>query len=93
MKGWFGMDQWEKKLACALACNRCDAALGPDAPRILSVYDHEPICMSCKKAEEGRDDYEAVSREAIGSCMAETEVLYSDPQGYCLHHFYPFTCR
>jgi hypothetical protein len=25
--------------------------------------------------------------------MAETEVLYSDPQGYCLHHFYPFTCR
>jgi hypothetical protein len=25
--------------------------------------------------------------------MAETELLYSDPNGYCFHHFYPFTCR
>jgi hypothetical protein len=87
------MDQWEKKLTCALACHRCDAELKPDMPRILSVYDHEPICMGCKKAEEGRDDYEAVSRETIGSCMAESEVLYGDPQGYCLHHFFPFTCK
>jgi hypothetical protein len=25
--------------------------------------------------------------------MAETEILYSDPEGYCLYHFYPFTCH
>jgi hypothetical protein len=25
--------------------------------------------------------------------MAETELLYSDPRGYCFHHFYPFTCH
>jgi hypothetical protein len=25
--------------------------------------------------------------------MAETELLYGDPSGYCFHHFYPFTCR
>jgi hypothetical protein len=87
------MDKWEEKLSCALACHRCNTALSPNAPRILSVYDHEPICMVCKAAEENRDDYETVSRNAIGACMAETEVMYSDPNGYCLHHFYPFTCK
>jgi hypothetical protein len=28
----------------------------------------------------------------IGACMAETEVMYSDPGGYCYYHFYPFKC-
>jgi hypothetical protein len=93
MKGWICMDQWEEKLTCALACHRCNAALKPNDSRILSVYDHEPICMSCKADEEKRDDYSVVSRDAIGACMAETEVLYSDPRGYCFHHFYPFTCK
>jgi hypothetical protein len=87
------MDQWEEKLACALVCQRCNGGLKPEDPRILSVYDHEPICMNCKAAEEKRDDYETVSRDAIGSCMAETEVMYGDPKGYCFHHFYPFTCK
>jgi hypothetical protein len=85
-------DTWEGKLACALQCPRCGAALAPSDERILSVYDHEPICMACKKAEEVRIDYEAVAKQAIGQCMAETEVMYSDPQGYCYHHFYPFKC-
>lgn len=87
------MDKWEEKLSCALACHRCGTALGPNDNRILSVYDHEPICMACKKAEEQRPDYESVSRQTIGSCMAETEVMYGDPGGYCLHHFYPFSCK
>ena len=87
------MDQWEEKLSCALKCHRCSAGLGPGDQRILSVYDHEPICLSCKKEEERRLDYEAVARQTIGGCMAETEILYSDPGGYCLHHFYPFTCK
>jgi hypothetical protein len=87
------MDQWEEKLACALVCQRCNGGLKAEDPRILSVYDHEPICMNCKAAEEKRDDYETVSRDAIGSCMAETEVMYGDPKGYCFHHFYPFTCK
>ncbi len=87
------MDQWEEKLACALVCQRCEGALKPDEPRILSVYDHEPICMRCKAAEEEREDYETVSREAIGFCMAETETMYGDPKGFCYHHFYPFTCK
>ncbi len=87
------MDQWEEKLSCALACNRCHTALKPDDKRILSVYDHEAICLACKKEEEQRPDYETVSRQAIGACMAETEIMYSDPRGYCLHHFYPFTCK
>ena len=25
--------------------------------------------------------------------MAETELFYGDPEGYCFHHFYPFTCE
>ena len=87
------MDQWQEKLSCALACSRCGVGLGPEAARILSVYDHEAICMDCKKAEEQRPDYEEVSRQAIGFCMAETEVMYGDPQGYCFHHFYPYTCK
>jgi hypothetical protein len=24
--------------------------------------------------------------------MADTEIQYSDPGGYCFHHFYPYTC-
>ena len=87
------MDQWEKELSCALSCHRCNASLNPDDKRILSVYDHEPICLACKQAEEKKPDYETVSRSMIGTCMAETETLYSDPGGYCLYHFYPFTCK
>ncbi len=87
------MDQWEQKLACAVACHRCRESLRPDQQRILSVYDHEPICIPCKQEEERRPDYETASRETIGACMAETELMYGDPKGFCLHHFYPFTCK
>jgi hypothetical protein len=87
------MDKWKEKLSCALTCHRCHAGLAADDQRILSVYDHEPICLECKAQEEEREDYEAVSRVAIGSCMADTEMMYGDPQGYCYHHFYPFTCK
>jgi hypothetical protein len=87
------MDQWEEKLNCALTCQRCGGGLKPQEPRILSIYDHEPVCMACKKNEEARPDYETVARQTIGACMADTELLYSDPGGYCLHHFYPFTCK
>jgi len=85
-------DKWEEKLSCALQCARCNASLRSEEQRILSVYDHEPICLACKKEEEARPDYKAVSRNMIGSCMAETELMYSDPAGYCYHHFYPFKC-
>jgi hypothetical protein len=64
----------------------------PDELRILSVYDHEAICMECKKEEEKRPDYEKVSRETIGQCMIDTEIQWGDPEGYCYHHFYPFRC-
>ena len=86
-------EQWEKDLACLIVCPRCSQKLDASEQRILSVYDHEPICMACKNAEEEKNDYESVSREAIGNCMAETELLYSDPRGYCFYHFYPFTCK
>ena len=85
-------EEWQDKLSCALECSRCQASLAPDQQRILSVYDHNPICLACKKEEETRPDYEATSRNMIGNCMAETELLYSDPQGYCYFHFYPFKC-
>jgi hypothetical protein len=25
--------------------------------------------------------------------MVDTEVMYSDPGGYCYSHFYPFKCK
>ena len=85
-------DRWEKDLQCALACSRCNKAMRNDDHRILSVYDHQPICMPCKKEEEQRADYQEVSKNTIGSCMAESESMYSDPGGYCYYHFYPFKC-
>ncbi|MDJ0913769.1 MAG: hypothetical protein QNI95_09385 [Desulfobacterales bacterium] len=85
-------DTWEKAIACAIECSRCNKQLGKDDQRILSVYDHQPICLACKKEEENRSDYEAVSRETIGKCLSETEVLYGDPGGYCYYHFYPYKC-
>ncbi|MBW1778471.1 MAG: hypothetical protein JRI76_13650 [Deltaproteobacteria bacterium] len=84
---------WEKGLSCAVSCAACNGALAPDEKRILSVYDHRPICMACKEEEQGRPDYEAVSREMLGQCMIDTEVMYGDPGGYCFYHFYPFTCK
>ena len=84
--------QWEKVLSCAIECTRCSQKLDSNSERILSVYDHQPICIECKKEEESRPDYEAVSKNMIGQCMAETEVMYGDPGGYCYFHFYPFKC-
>ncbi len=86
------IESWEKKLACATQCHRCERKMSAKDPRILSVYDHRPICMTCKGAEEKRSDYEQVSKEAIGQCLINTELAYGDPGGYCYHHFYPFTC-
>ncbi len=85
-------DAWEKTLACALRCERCGCSLSGGNERILSVYDHAPICMDCKGKEEQRDDYEKVAKQMIGTCMADAELLYGDAGGYCYHHFYPFKC-
>lgn len=85
-------DNWKEILACATNCYRCDAKLDPTELRILSVYDHQAICMACKTQEEKRADYEEVSRQTIGQCLIDTEIQYGDPEGYCFHHFYPFKC-
>ncbi len=85
-------DLWEKDLACALQCRRCDRRLLPREERILSVYDHQPICLGCKQVEEKQPDYETVSKQMIGQCLVDTEMAYSDRGGYCYYHFYPFTC-
>ena len=85
-------DAWADKLACAIQCQRCSRKLAPNDPRILSVVDHEAICMACKKEEEKRADYEEISKQTIGQCMIDTEMQWGDPEGYCYHHFYPFRC-
>jgi len=63
---------WKKSIACSTRCSRCDGALSKEDKRILSVYDHEPICLPCKKEEEARPDYETAARNMISACMAET---------------------
>jgi hypothetical protein len=55
-------DVWAEKLTCATHCHRCSQNLGPKEQRILSVYDHEAICMDCKNDEENRPDYEDISK-------------------------------
>jgi len=87
------VDKWQEELTCATACSRCTAQLKGDDLRILSVYDHQPICMACKKKEERRPDYKEAAKGVMGSLMAETELMYSDPGGYGYHHFYPYTCK
>ena len=86
-------ENWEKQLACAVGCQRCGKPLKEKDQRLLSVYDHEPICMSCKAAEEQQPDYEDVSRMMIAECMAKTNKPYGDPASYCFHHFCPFRCK
>jgi len=85
-------DNWEEKLACAVACTACQKAIRPQDLRILSSYTHHPICMDCKRTEEQKQDYAEVSQGMIGQCMVETEILYGDRGSYCYHHFYPFKC-
>ncbi len=84
---------WEKALSCAVSCAACNKALAQDEKRILSVYDHRPICMACKEKEQARPDYEDASKNMIGQCMIDTEMAQGDPGGYCFYHFYPFTCK
>ena len=50
-------DNWEERLACAIACTGCHKSLGPKDLRILSSYTHDPICMDCKKTEEQKPEY------------------------------------
>ena len=76
-------DNWEEKLACAVACASCKKAIGPQDLRILSSYTHHPICMDCKKIEEKKPYYAEVSQGMIGKCMVETEILYGDKGSYC----------
>jgi hypothetical protein len=83
---------WREKLACAVECKRCHKGLNPRDQRILSSYDHEAICMDCKRAEEKRSDYEEVSKSLIGECLADSELMQSDPGDYCYSHFYPYKC-
>ena len=85
-------DAWAENLACAIECQRCSHKLAPSDPRILSVVDHKAICMDCKREEEKRDDYQEISKRTIGQCLIDTEMQWGDPEGYCYHHFYPFTC-
>ena len=85
-------ETWDEKLSCATQCDHCHQKLGQKDQRILSVYDHLPICMTCKKAEEKRPDHEAVLREMVGQCLIDTEIAYGDPGGFCFYHFYPYTC-
>ena len=86
------MDKWEEVISCAITCSRCNGKMKPEDQRILSAYDHQAICMPCKKAEELRPDYSEVSRNTIGECIDSTEHQYGDPHGFCFHHFYPYTC-
>lgn len=85
-------DPWKEKIMCMIQCPRCGSSLKAEDERILSVYDHEPVCMKCKGEEEKRPDYADVSKMMIGQCLIDTEMAYSDPGGYCYHHFYPYKC-
>jgi hypothetical protein len=84
---------WEKELSCASECGQCGKSLGRKDRRILSVYDHHPICMACKQVEETRADYPDQSKQTVAECIATTGKPYGDTASYCFHHFLPFSCK
>jgi hypothetical protein len=86
------MDDWEKELSCAEQCHQCGKEMGSAERRVLSVYTHYPICLECKKVEEGRSDYGDQSKGMIAECITKTGKPYGNPQGYCFHHFMPYKC-
>ena len=86
-------ENWEKKLACASQCQRCQTPLEAKDRRFLSVYDHSAICSQCKKAEEKRPDYEDATKQMIADCIQTTGKPYGDTASYCFHHFCPFKCK
>ena len=85
-------EQWEKDLACLVVCPRCARRMDGSDERILSVYDHEPICMLCKQKEELLPDYSERSKQMIEQWMSESEINYGDLAGFCYHHFNAFKC-
>lgn len=85
-------EPWKEELTCAIRCFRCDGKLDAKDPRILSVYDHRAICMTCKENEEALPDYQEVSMEMAEHCLIRAESGAGDPRGYCYHHFYPYSC-
>jgi len=86
-------EQWEKKLSCASTCQRCSGPFGKKDERFLSVFDHQPMCLKCKQAEEKQPGYENQSKQMIADCISTTGKPYGDPAGYCFHHFCPFKCK
>ncbi len=86
-------DEWKKELGCASSCFRCKRGLGPKDRRILSIRDHKPVCMDCKRREEKDPDYENESKLMIASCIEAAGKPYGDPEGFCFHHFCPYRCR
>ncbi len=86
------MEDWKEKILCAIQCSRCHSRLKPTDKRILSCYDHEAICIRCKKDEEARPDYEEVAKRMIGQCISEIELKQFDPEAYCYNHFYAYRC-
>ena len=86
-------ENWEQELSCANICLHCNRTLEDKDQRIMSVYDHVPICLDCKKVEEQRPDYSDVSKEMIAACIVDTGKPYGDPASYCFHHFCPFKCK
>jgi len=84
---------WRDHITCLTHCPVCDKKLGASDPRIFSTFDSQPICMDCKKSEEQRGDYAEASQALIGRFMSDAELTYGvDPEAFCYHHFYPFTC-
>lgn len=86
-------ENWEKQIACASQCDRCGKSLGEKDRRILSVFDHQPICLDCKRDEEMRPEYADQSKLMIAECIQRTGKPYGDTASYCFHHFCPFSCK
>lgn len=82
--------QWEKLLEFAEYCAICSEQFRGNDQRILSVYLHQPICMECKKEEEGQKDYTEASKVMLSECIYRAGQPYEEPESYCLYHFTPY---
>ncbi|SEM61561.1 hypothetical protein SAMN04489760_1273 [Syntrophus gentianae] len=86
-------DPCKEKIMCLSHCPRCDRPLKVKDERILSVYDHEPICMRCKSEEEKRHDYGEILQKMFWHCMINVQMAQGDPGRYYYNHFYTYKCQ
>ena len=84
-------EHWKRILLC-LPLPTLHNTLNQKDGRVFSVFDHQPICTDCKRAEETRPDYPTGPSDDRRLHCCDRQTL-QHTGGYCFHNFFPFKCK